>query len=63
MDEQIGFARFCMLVTVRQYSLEKLAESGKTENIKMRHQEYYREWLKSQETSHFPAKWLNVVRE
>jgi predicted ATPase/class 3 adenylate cyclase/DNA-binding CsgD family transcriptional regulator len=40
-DEIQGVMRYRLLETVRQYGLEKLAESGEAEAVRTRHRDYY----------------------
>jgi predicted ATPase/DNA-binding CsgD family transcriptional regulator len=40
-DEMQGVMRYRLLETVRQYGLEKLAESGEAETVRTRHRNYY----------------------
>ena len=40
-DESGGRTRYRLLETVRQYALEKLAESGEADAVRSRHREYY----------------------
>ncbi|MBV8347922.1 MAG: LuxR family transcriptional regulator, partial [Mycolicibacterium sp.] len=42
-DEAGGGMRYRLLETVRQYALEKLAESGEADAIRSRHRDYYTE--------------------
>jgi len=41
MDDREGEARYRMLETIRQYALEKLAESGNGETVRARHRDFY----------------------
>jgi non-specific serine/threonine protein kinase len=41
VDERGGAARYRMLETIRQYALEKLAQSGEAEQIRRQHADYY----------------------
>ena len=40
-DEESGVMRYRLLETVRQYALEKLAESGEASQMRNRHRDYY----------------------
>ena len=40
-DEEAGDMRYGMLETVRQYALEKLAESGEADHVRDRHRDHY----------------------
>ncbi len=40
-DEESGAMRYRMLETVRQYALEKLAESGEADAVRNRHRDHY----------------------
>ena len=40
-DNSGGRTRYRLLETVRQYALEKLAESGEADAVRARHRDYY----------------------
>ncbi|BBX00619.1 LuxR family transcriptional regulator [Mycolicibacterium moriokaense] len=40
-DEESGTMRYRLLETIRQYALEKLAESGEASQMRTRHRDYY----------------------
>ncbi len=40
-DEESGSMRYRLLETVRQYALEKLAESGEADAVRNRHRDHY----------------------
>lgn len=47
--------RYHMLETVRMYALEKLADAGESESVRIRHRDWYLDWLES-----FPQKRLSA---
>ncbi|MEO8606292.1 MAG: tetratricopeptide repeat protein [Chloroflexota bacterium] len=49
--------RFMMLETIREYALEKLAESGELDNLRKRHADYFTVFAEHTQTGH--VQWLN----
>jgi predicted ATPase/DNA-binding CsgD family transcriptional regulator/DNA-binding XRE family transcriptional regulator len=60
-EEVDGEIRFYMLETIREYALERLAESGEAEDISLKHAEYYLRLAEEAEThlqGAYRAEWL-----
>jgi non-specific serine/threonine protein kinase len=62
LDEESVATRYRMLETIREYALEKLAESGESEAIRAQHLEYFVRLAEEAESKFFTAEqtlWFN----
>lgn len=62
-EERDGEARYRMLETVRQYSRNRLLESGHSERLRDRHLEFFVRWAEAQPHLHSeePLAWLDQM--